>query len=155
MTSPPPELRQIAATTPAYRMGALLLGMGPCISWAPKPFDTIIPAELPGSPRFYTYTSGVAELTTGALSPASGRCPQLAPRTRKLGAMAAAALFVSVFPANVNIGAAVARQAVADADRCARTSAAADSDDHAGAQDLSQLLSCRRLQQRGQFARVG
>ena len=103
MTSPPPELRQIAATTPAYRMGALLLGMGALHFVAPKPFDTIIPAELPGSPRFYTYTSGVAELTTGALSPASGRCPQLAPRTRKLGAMAAAALFVSVFPANVNM----------------------------------------------------
>ena len=53
---------------------------------APKPFDTIIPAELPGSARFYTYASGVGEMATGALL--------LAPRTRRLGALAAVALFV-------------------------------------------------------------
>ena len=48
-------------------MGAMLLGMGTMHFVAPKPFDTIIPAELPGSPRFYTYASGVGELATGAL----------------------------------------------------------------------------------------
>ena len=57
---------------------------------APKPFDTTIPAELPGSPRFYTYASGVAELGTAALL--------AAPRTRRLGATAAMALFLAVFP---------------------------------------------------------
>ena len=62
---------------------------------APKPFDDIVPAELPGSQRFYTYASGVAELATGALL--------LAPRTRRIGALAAVALFVAVFPANVNM----------------------------------------------------
>ncbi|PQM46803.1 hypothetical protein C1Y40_03022 [Mycobacterium talmoniae] len=62
---------------------------------APKPFDTIIPAELPGSPRVYTYASGVAELGVGALL--------LAPRTRRLGALAAVALFVGVFPGNLNM----------------------------------------------------
>jgi uncharacterized membrane protein len=62
---------------------------------APKPFDDIVPAELPGTPRFYTYASGAAEIATGAL---------LVPRpTRRLAALAAALLFVGVFPANVNM----------------------------------------------------
>ena len=47
------------------------------------------------SARFYTHASGVAEVVTGGLL--------LVPRTRKLGALAAVALFVSVFPANVNM----------------------------------------------------
>jgi len=95
MTSFPPELQQIASPAPAYRMGAMLMGMGTLHFVAPKPFDDIVPAELPGSARFYTYASGVGELTTGALL--------LAPRTRKLGALAAVALFLAVFPANVNM----------------------------------------------------
>jgi uncharacterized membrane protein len=70
-------------------MGALLVGMGALHFVAPKPFDGIVPAELPGTARFYTYASGVAAL--------------LLPRTRKLGALAAVALFISVFPANVNM----------------------------------------------------
>jgi uncharacterized membrane protein len=95
MTSPPPELQRIVGPAPAYRMGAMLMGMGTLHFVAPKPFDAIVPAELPGSQRFYTYTSGVAELTTGALL--------MAPRTRKLGALSAVALFLAVFPANVNM----------------------------------------------------
>ena len=95
MTSPPAELQQIANPTRASRMGAMLVGMGTLHFLAPKPFDSIIPEELPGSARFYTYASGVAELGTGALL--------LAPRTRKLGALAAVALFIGVFPGNVNM----------------------------------------------------
>ena len=67
-------------------MGAGLLGMGVLHFVAPKPFDGIIPEELPGSARFYTYASGVAELGVGGLL--------LAPKTRRLGALAAVALFV-------------------------------------------------------------
>ena len=95
MTSPPPELQQIADPSRAVLMGVGLLGIGTLHFVAPKPFDTIIPAELPGSPRFYTYASGVAELSVGSLL--------LAPKTRRLGALAAVALFISVFPANVNM----------------------------------------------------
>ena len=84
-----------AGSTRATRMGAMLLGMGTLHFVAPKPFDTIIPAELPGSARFYTYASGVAELATGGLL--------LVPRTRRLGGLAAVALFVGVFPGNVNM----------------------------------------------------
>lgn len=79
----------------AYRVGALLLGMGTLHFVAPKPFDGIVPAELPGDARFYTYASGVAELGVGALL--------LARRTRRFGALAAVALFLGVFPANVNM----------------------------------------------------
>ncbi|MCV7422069.1 hypothetical protein H7K45_16075 [Mycobacterium yunnanensis] len=83
-----------ASQVTAQRMGATLIGMGVLHFVAPKPFDTIVPAELPGTPRFYTLASGVAEVTTGALL--------IAPRTRRVGALAAVALYVGVFPANVN-----------------------------------------------------
>jgi uncharacterized membrane protein len=79
----------------AYRIAALLLGVGTVHFVAPKPFDEIIPAELPGSPRFYTYASGVAEIGIGGLL--------LVQRTRRLAALAAAALFIAVFPGNVNM----------------------------------------------------
>ncbi|KUH93042.1 hypothetical protein AU190_06715 [Mycolicibacterium acapulense] len=95
MTSPPPELQQMASPSRAYRMAAGLLGIGTLHFVAPKPFDDIIPAELPGSPRFYTYASGVAELGVAGLL--------LAPKTRRFGALAAVALFVAVFPGNVNM----------------------------------------------------
>ncbi len=73
----------------------MLLGVGTLHFVAPGPFDTIVPAELPGSARSYTYASGVAEIAVGTL---------LVPRrTRRLAALAAAVLFVGVFPANVNM----------------------------------------------------
>lgn len=62
---------------------------------APKPFDEIIPVELPGTARFYTLASGVAEVGVGALL--------LAPATRRLGALAAVALFLGVYPGNLNM----------------------------------------------------
>lgn len=93
MTAPQPQ--RISAAPAAQRMAALLLGMGTLHFVAPKPFDSIIPAELPGSARFYTYASGVGELATGALL--------AVPRTRRLGALAAVALFIAVFAGNVNM----------------------------------------------------
>lgn len=80
---------------PAYRMGAMLIGIGAGHFLAPKPFDTIVPAELPGNARYYTLASGVAEMGVGAML--------LVPRTRRLGALAAAALYLAVFPANLNM----------------------------------------------------
>jgi uncharacterized membrane protein len=79
----------------ALRLAMLLLGVGTVHFVAPKPFDDIIPAELPGSPRFYTYASGVAELTAGGLL--------LLPRTQRLGGLAALMVFLGVFPGNVNM----------------------------------------------------
>ncbi|MBW0016675.1 MAG: hypothetical protein JO236_03890 [Mycobacterium sp.] len=81
--------------TTAYRLATLLIGVGTVHFLAPKPFDDIIPVELPGEPRLYTYLSGVAEVVIGALL--------LPRRTRRAAASAAAALFVGVFPGNINM----------------------------------------------------
>jgi uncharacterized membrane protein len=90
-----PLARRDADPKAAYRIAALLIGVGTTHFLAPQPFDAIIPAELPGSPRLYTYGSGVAELAVAGLL--------LPRRTRRFGALAAAVLFVAVFPANVNM----------------------------------------------------
>ncbi|WP_211210278.1 DoxX family protein [Actinopolyspora halophila] len=58
-------------------------------------FDEIVPRGLPGSPRTWTYVSGVAELACAAAL--------AAPRTRRAGATATALLLVAVFPANVKM----------------------------------------------------
>ncbi|MDZ4235808.1 MAG: hypothetical protein U1C73_19060 [Dietzia sp.] len=95
MTSPLPELQRITTSSRGAKMGAWLIGMGLLHFAAPKPFDGIVPVELPGTPRFYTYASGVAEVAVGGLL--------VAPKTRRVGALAAIALFVGVFPGNVNM----------------------------------------------------
>lgn len=80
---------------PALRLAALLAPMGVLHFVVPKPFDAIVPPALPGKARVYTYASGVAELAVaGALA---------VPRTRRLGALAAVALFLAVFPANIQM----------------------------------------------------
>jgi uncharacterized membrane protein len=95
MTLTTAELSHDPSRRPAQRLAALLLGTGTLHFVAPKPFDSIVPAELPGSARFYTYASGLAELGVGGLL--------LAARTRRPAGLAAAALFVCVYPANVNM----------------------------------------------------
>ncbi|MEU9129667.1 MauE/DoxX family redox-associated membrane protein [Kitasatospora sp. NPDC048540] len=79
----------------ARLLAGLLLGSGVAHFAAPKPFDAIVPRSLPGTPRAWTYASGVAELAIGAAV--------ALPRTRRVGAQAAAGLFVAVFPANVKM----------------------------------------------------
>lgn len=95
MTASTHSPQRDASQTPAYRIAALLLGVGTLHFVAPKPFDDIIPVELPGTARFYTYASGVAEVVIGALL--------LPLQTRRLAAMAAVALFLAVLPGNVNM----------------------------------------------------
>ncbi|HEY5855645.1 MAG TPA: hypothetical protein VIW24_16765 [Aldersonia sp.] len=81
----------------ALRLAILLAGTGTLHFATPKPFDAIVPPALPGRARYYTYASGVAELAVaGALA---------VPRTRRVGGLAAAAVFVAVFPANVQMAA--------------------------------------------------
>jgi uncharacterized membrane protein len=80
-------------TTSARSLAALLGTAGVFHFVTPSFFDAIVPRSLPGSARAWTHVSGVAELAVaGAVAH---------PRTRRGGAMAAAALFVAVFPANV------------------------------------------------------
>ncbi len=70
----------------------LLAGAGALHFLKPEPFDGIVPPQLPGSQRTYTYVSGAAELATAAL---------LAnPTTRQAGGFAAATLFTLVWPGN-------------------------------------------------------
>jgi uncharacterized membrane protein len=61
----------------------------------PRPFDATVPRSLPGTPRAWTYASGVAELALAA--------GLALPRTRKAAALTTAAFFVGVFPANVKM----------------------------------------------------
>ncbi|WP_434450441.1 MauE/DoxX family redox-associated membrane protein [Lentzea sp. E54] len=75
---------------------AALLGLAGVTHFArPKYYDAIVPRSLPGTPRQWTYASGAAELAVAAAV--------AAPRTRRLGGLAAAALFLAVFPANVKM----------------------------------------------------
>jgi uncharacterized membrane protein len=78
----------------ACLIGAGLLSMGILHLAAPKGFDSSIPEELPLPARFVTYASGVAELAIGV--------GLLLPRTRRAAGLAAAVLFIAVFPANIN-----------------------------------------------------
>src|SRR5699024_4393252 len=104
----PGPLRQRAVRAPGRRIRrmrharrtsaflATLLGAAGVLHFArPAPFDSIVPPALPGPARTYTYASGAAELATAALL--------AVPRTRRLGGIAAAALFVAVFPANLQM----------------------------------------------------
>ncbi|KMO84554.1 hypothetical protein BST22_21575 [Mycolicibacterium chubuense] len=95
MTSSPTALKRFTSSSRGTKMGVWLIGMGVLHFAAPQPFDSIVPEELPGTQRFYTLASGVAEVGVGALL--------VAPKTRKLGALAAIALFLGVFPGNVNM----------------------------------------------------
>ncbi|RPE74887.1 MULTISPECIES: hypothetical protein [unclassified Frondihabitans] len=82
------------------RRTALILSTGLAVSGAlhfarPKTFDGIVPESLPGEPRTWTLVSGGAELACAAAL--------AIPRTRSVGGILAAALFVAVFPANVKM----------------------------------------------------
>ena len=61
---------------------------------APATYERIVPDALPAH-RALVYASGVAELACAALV--------AVPRTRRVGGYAAVALFVVVFPANVQM----------------------------------------------------
>lgn len=82
-----------SARRTAYALCGLLTGMGVLHFAKPEPFDGLIPRDLPGSPRAWTYGSGVAELGVAALL--------AVPKTRRLGGRAASLLFLGVFPGNV------------------------------------------------------
>ena len=80
---------------PALALAALLAAAGVTHFAYPEPYDRIVPTALPGTARTWTYVSGVAELAVAAAV--------AAPRTRRLGGLAAAALFTAVFPANIKM----------------------------------------------------
>lgn len=85
--------QQRRAHASARVMSTFLTGMGVLHFAKPRPFDGLIPRKLPGSPRTYTYASGVAELGTAALL--------AVPATRRLGGRVSTLLFLAVFPGNL------------------------------------------------------
>lgn len=79
-------------TLSPYALAVLLVGSGTLHLLRPSGFDALIPPFLP-RPRAWTYASGLAELAVAVAV--------LIPRTRRRGGLAAAVLFVAVFPGNV------------------------------------------------------
>ena len=79
-------------TLSPYVLAVLLAVAGTLHLLRPAGFDSLIPPFLP-DPRAWTYASGVVELAVAAAV--------LVPRTRRRGGLAAAALFIAVFPGNV------------------------------------------------------
>jgi uncharacterized membrane protein len=78
-----------------YLLAGVLAGAAATHFTHPRFYDRMVPRPLPGPPRAYTWGSGVAELAVAGTL--------LSPRTRRRGALAAAGLFVAVFPANVQM----------------------------------------------------
>lgn len=76
-------------------LAAFVGGAGVLHVVTPSFFDAIVPSWAPGSPRTVTYVSGAAELACAALVATR--------RTARLGGWATLALFVGVYPANVQM----------------------------------------------------
>jgi uncharacterized membrane protein len=73
---------------------ALFLGLAGIMHFAnPSFFNDIVPPWLPPSRAFWTYISGVAELSVAIAL--------LRPSTRRTGSIAAVWLFIAVYPANL------------------------------------------------------
>src|SRR5262245_53701257 len=76
-------------------LAGLLLVTGLTHMLRPSFYDPIVPRMLPGAARAWTYGSGVVELGVAAAL--------LVPGLRRRAALAAAVLFVAIFPANVQM----------------------------------------------------
>ncbi len=82
-------------TARAWALTGLLAGAGVTHFAVPAVYDAMIPRTLPGRPRSWTIGVGVAEVAVAAAV--------AVPQTRRHGALAAAALFTGVLPANVKM----------------------------------------------------
>lgn len=86
-------------TTPAARtalgLTALLTFTGTVHLVRPHIFDAALPDWLPGTKRAWALGSGGAELACAGLL--------AVPRTRRIGGLVTAALFVGVFPGNLHM----------------------------------------------------
>lgn len=82
------------------KLGLLILGAVAMVAIGvghfvnPTPFVRIVPAALP-APLVLVYLSGVAEILGGV--------GILVPKTRRIAAWGLIALYVAVFPANINM----------------------------------------------------
>jgi uncharacterized membrane protein len=78
-----------------HALAGVLLIAGATHLLRPGFYDPIVPRALPGDARTWTYGSGMAELAVAAAL--------LRPGLRRRAALAAAVLFLAVFPANVQM----------------------------------------------------
>jgi uncharacterized membrane protein len=78
-----------------YALAALLAAAGATHLVVPRIYDGLVPTWLPGEVRTWVLASGLLELAVAGVV--------LVPRTRRLGGAAAAALFVGLFPGNVQM----------------------------------------------------
>lgn len=84
-------------------MAIMLLITGAGHFMVPAPVDALIPTFLPGEPRLWTYLSGLAEITI-ALALLAPLSKKIAGKSIRLwGAYGALALFLAVYPANINM----------------------------------------------------
>lgn len=86
--------RVVTPSRAARLLALLLLTTGTLHLAAPSGFESIVPGFL-GSPAFWVYASGVAELVCAA--------GLVLPRTQPLVGWACVVLFVVVFPANITM----------------------------------------------------
>lgn len=78
---------------PRYALAALMGFAGIMHFVQPRFFDDLIPDVVPGTPRWWTYGSGAAELVAASLL--------LDRRTARVGAWATFAVLLGVYPANI------------------------------------------------------
>lgn len=94
MRSDAPRARSDPDGPLLYLMSLLYVVAGVAHFLAPRPFERIVPRELP-APRALVYLSGIAEIALGI--------GVLIPRTRQMSAKGLILLLLAVFPANVNM----------------------------------------------------
>jgi uncharacterized membrane protein len=85
---------RVRVTAAAVVLAAVLLTTGTWHFASPHGFESIVPGFL-GSPAFWVRLSGVGELACAV--------GLLIPRTRRAAGWVTAALFVVVFPANIDM----------------------------------------------------
>jgi uncharacterized membrane protein len=93
-------MRMSVIAAPTRRDSTIAVALGIFVGFAgithfvnPDFFDAIVPPWLPPNERFWTIVSGIVEVAIAPLL--------LVPKWRRVGGLAAAALFVAVYPANL------------------------------------------------------
>ncbi len=84
-------------------MAIMLLITGAAHFIVPSPVNDLVPSFLPGDPRVWTYTSGLAEIVVALLLLAPLYKKVAGRAIRLWGAYLALALFIAVYPANINM----------------------------------------------------
>jgi uncharacterized membrane protein len=84
-------------------MAIMLFITGTAHFVVPDPFNELVPSFLPGEPDLWTFLSGVAEIVIALMLVARLDKKIAGKSVRLWGAYFAFALFVAVYPANINM----------------------------------------------------